>query len=285
MKRVLVPFFALLCAAVPLRAVEPDDCRGYQQLATLYEIRGLVLKPFTSSYETDKVIDRRLDLLRGPLPGGGYRWVGWVRPAGDAPFDKHGHTVAAVQGSGTDSFEASGEHAFAVAVVVPQKKTLFSGNNPVYVGTVHISYTAEGRTRTRDESINAWMNPDTSRTIDLGTIADHAGASLDASTNAKDARNALVEIHFRNAVPRDDPNNPGYDTIVSLQRLRNDTDAYAIDSEIARLERTLFPDSEPIPLTSVVKDLRRADELMRSKKTEDQDKGQKMLRETMRRLN
>jgi hypothetical protein len=284
MKRVFVLFFVLLCAAAPLLSVESDDCRGYQQLATLYEIRGLMLKPFTSSYEIDKVIDRRLDLLRGPLPEGGYRWVRWVRPTGDAPYDKHGHTVAAVQGSGSDSFEASGEHAFAVAVVVPQKKSLFSGNNPVYVGMVHISYTANARTRTKDESINAWMNPDTTRTIDLGTIADRAGASLDASTNAKDARNALVEIHFRNAVPRDDPDNPAYDTIVSLQRLRNDTDAYAIDTEIARLERALFPDSEPIPLASVVKDLRRADELMRSKKTEEQENGQKMLQEALRRL-
>ncbi len=281
MKRMLV-LFALLCAAAPLLAVESDDCRGYQQLAALYEIRDLMLKPYSSSYDINKVIDNQLDQLRGPLPDGGYRWVRWVRPTGDAPYDKHGHTVAAVNGSDSDRFEASGQHTFAVAVVVPQKKSLFSGNNPVYVGTVHISYTVEGRTRSKDEAINSWMNPDTSRTIDLGTVADSAEVALDASTNAKDAKNALVEIHFRNAVARDDPDNPAYDTIQSLQRVRNDNDS--IDGEIARLERNLYPDSEPIPLVAVVKDLRRADDLMHSKKSEDQEKGQKLLSETLARL-
>ncbi len=284
MKRMFVLFFALLCAAAPLFAVESDDCRGYQQLAVLYEIRDLMLKPYSSSYDINKFIDNQLDQLRGPLPEGGYRWVRWVRPSGDAPYDKHGHTVAAVNGSDSDRFEASGQHAFAVAVVVPQKKSLFSGNNPVYVGTVHISYTVEGRTRSKDEAINSWMNPDTSRTIDLGTIADSAQASLDASANAKDVKNALVEIHFRNAVARDDPDNPAYDTIQSLQRVRNDTDSDTIDGEIARLERALFPDSEPIPLVAVVKNLRRADDLMHSKKSEDQEKGEKLMKETLARL-
>lgn len=282
MKRTLI-LALLLVAAVPLLAVE-SDCSAYQQLATLYAVRSVMLKPYSSSYDVNQIIDRQLDQLRGPQPDGSYRWVRWVRPSGDAPYDKHGHTVAAVNGSNTDSFEASGQHTFAVAVVVPQKKSLFSGNNPVYVGTVHVSYTVDGRTRTKDEPINAWMNPDTSRTIDLGTIADHAEAALDASTNASNAKNALVEIHFRNAVAQDNPDNPGYDAIVSLQRIRNDTDAFAIDSEIARLESALFPDSSPIPLASVVKDLRRADELMRSKKAEDQEKGQKMQQEALRRL-
>ena len=284
MKRVFVLLFALSCAAVPLFAVDSGDCSGYQQLATLYAVRSVMLKPYSSSYEVNKIIDRQLDQLRGPQPDGSYRWVHWVRPSGDAPYDKHGHTVAAVNGSNSDRFEASGQHAFAVAVVVPQKKSLFSGNNPVYVGTVHVSYTVDGRTRTKDEPINAWMNPDTSRTIDLGSIADRAEAALDASTNASNVKNALVEIHFRNAVAQDDPGNPGYNSIVSLQRVRNDTDAFAIDSEIARLESALFPDSSPIPLASVVRELRRADELMRSKKPEDQEKGQKALQEALRRL-
>jgi hypothetical protein len=281
MKRALV--FFLLFAAAPLLAVETDDCRQYQQLATLYEIRSLMLEPSTSSYDVGKVIDRRIDQLRGPLPEGGFRWVRWVRPQGDAPYDKHGHTVAAVNGSGSDSFEASGQHVFSIRVAVPQKKSLFSGNNPVYVGTVRIRYTSDGRTRTKDEPINAWMNPDTSRTIDLGTIADRAGASLDASTGAKDAKQALVEIHTIYAVPRDDPDNPGYDTIISLQRLRG-ADADAVDTEIASLERSLFPGADPLPLVAIVRDLREGDELIRSKKEKDHEKGQRLFQEALRRL-
>src|SRR5512140_678657 len=150
MKRMFA--IALLFAAMPVLAVEADNCSQYQQLATLYEIRSLMLKPFSSSYSLDQVIDRRIDVLRGPLPDGGFRWVRWVRPEGDAPFDKHGHLVSAVNGSGSDSFEASGRHAFSVRIAVPAKKSLFSANNPVYVGSVSIRYSVEGRTRSRDEA-------------------------------------------------------------------------------------------------------------------------------------
>lgn len=282
MKRVVL--LVLLFAALPAFAVDVnDDCRPYQQLAALYEIRSAMLRPYSSSYSVDKVIDARVDQMRGPLGDGTYRWIRFVRPTGDAPYDKHGHTVVGANGSSSDAFEASGQHTFAVAVVVPQKKSLFSANNPVYVGKVRVSYTIDGRTRTKEEAINTWMNPDTSRTIDLGGIADRADASLDASTNPKDVKNALVEIHFRNAVPRDDPANPSYESIVALQRLRG-ADPYTIDNEIARMERALFPEADPIPFVGIVTDLRKANELQRSKKTDDQEKGKKLFEATIRKL-
>src|SRR5438045_2504879 len=173
-------FIFLLLFATPLFAVTNDDCHAYQQLATLYEVRDLMLRG-ASGYTIDQAIDERL----GPLREG---WVRWVRPEGDASVDKHVHVVAAANGSTSDNFEASCEHPFAVKVVVPSKRSLFNRNNPVYVGTLHVSYSAGGRTRTKDQPIDAWMNPDTSKTIDLGTIAEHADATVDASTrNVKES--------------------------------------------------------------------------------------------------
>src|SRR5438067_1573418 len=171
MKRVIG--IALMLIAAPLFAAEVNDpCGAYMQLGALYEVRALMMKPYASSYDVDNFINGRVEALRDPLPDGGYRWVRWVRPEGDAPIDKHGHTVVAVHGSNGDSVEASGQHAFAVRVAVPAKKSLFSRNNAVYVGNVHVTYSVNGRTRTKDDAINQWMNPDTSRTIDLGAIAD-----------------------------------------------------------------------------------------------------------------
>lgn len=267
---------ALLLAAVPAFAIDNEDCREMTQLGTLYEVRAYLLQS-GSQYSTDQFIDRRLGALREG-------WVRWVRPDGDAPEDKHLHTVRAVNGSASDSFEAAGQHPFAVKIVVPAKRSLFKGNNAVYVGDVKVSYDVEGQTKTKKESINAWMSPDTSRTIDLGAIADHADTSLDASTTSKDSNQALVEIHFVQAVPRDDPNNPAYDTIQSLDRIRRYTTADTVDDEVARAERRLFPSAEPLPLAGIIEDLRRADSLIRSKKEEDQAKGEKLLRETLRRL-
>ena len=58
----------------------------------------------------------------------------------------------------------------------------------------------------------------------------------------------------------------------------------ALDREIAALERSLFPSTDPIPVASVFSDLRRADSLIHSKKTEDQDKGEKLLHDVLKRI-
>ena len=276
MKRVLISLILLLTAA-PLLA---EDCSAMTQLATLYELRNIAMR---RASDVDSWIDKRVDALREP-EGNGYRWVRWARPSGSDPVDKHLHKTQAVHGSGTDSFEATGAHAYGVRVVVPAKQSLFGHNNPVYVGTVRIAYDADGHRRTKSEKIEQWMNPDTSRTIDLGAIAEHVEASLDASTAQKDANQALVEIHFRQAVAEDDPANPGYRTIQALKRVRGSYTSDAIDDEIARVERDAFGTTESMPWLAIVRDLRRADELMRSSKDSDKEKGDKLLHETLRRL-
>jgi len=273
-----VPFSILaVLFSLPAAAATDDACRDFQRLGALYEVRALMMKPYSSGSDVDAVIDKSVARMREG-------WVRWVRPDRDAPVDKHIHTVAAVNGTSSDSFEAAGSHLFQVKVVVPAKRSFFNKNNPVYVGKVGITYEIDGRSRTKTQTIDAWMNPDTSRTIDLDAIADRADATLEASTKSNDVKEAIVEIHFVQAVPRDDPGNPAYDTIQSLLRVRDHTTAETIDDEIATAERQLFPSSDPIPLMSIVEDLRRAGELMRSKKDKDVEEGERLLKETMRRL-
>jgi len=274
-----------LFLATPLFAQTRTDCAALQSLGALYDIRAVMLRPHTSIYDVQRAIDHRIDVLREPLGNGRYRWVRWVRPSGNAPEEKKGHLAVAVQGSAdADHFEASDDNVFAVKIVVPEKRSIFNRNNAVYVGTVHISYDDRGRTKTRTETINAWMNPDTSRTFDLGTISEHADVGLDASAHEHDRREALVEIHFVHAVAEDDPDNPASPAIRTLRDIRNYPEPAAVDRTIADLERQLFPSTEPLPLLSLVADLRHADELMNSKKPEEQEKGTKLLKETLRRL-
>ena len=97
-------------------------------------------------------------------------------------------------------------------------------------------------------------------------------------------KESLVEIHFMQAEAQDDPANPAYDTIRSLDRIRRNTDADTVDDEIASRERELFPNAEPLPLLSIIADLHHAEELIRSKKDEDHENGFRLLRETLRKL-
>lgn len=282
MRRTL-PLLAILLTAAPLFASECDDML---QLGALYELRSMMMRRGTSSYDIDRVVDRRIEQLREPLSGGGYRWVRWVRPSGDGPTDKHVHTVSAVHDNGDpDSFEASGEHAYSVRIVVPSKRSLFKGNNRVYVGDVQMTYdTRSGRRQTETRHINRWMNPDTSETFDLTGIYDHVLVSTQVSAEERDRKEAVAEIHFKQAVAQDDPANPAYATIQALRRIRDNTTPSTVDDEISELERSLFPSSEPMPLLAIVQDLRKADELMRSDKAGEQEKGNKLLKDALRRL-
>lgn len=285
MRRTLPAVFILLLA-VPILAGNRNDCDDLTHLGSLYQLRSMMMRRYTSSDDIQRFIDRRVDELREPMSEGGYRWVRWVRPSGDGPTDKHVHSVRAVHDSGDpDSFEATGDHAYAVRVVVPSKRSLFKGNNPVYVGDVQLTYNdASGRRRTETKHVNRWMNPDTSQTYDLSGIYDRVLATAQVSSESRDKKEAVAEIHFKQAVAQDDPANPAYSTIKALTRIRETPDPSTVDSEIAALETSLFPGSESVPLLTIMHDLRHADELMRSEKIDDQEKGNKLLKETLRRL-
>lgn len=285
MKRALA-FLATLFFVAPLFAIDRTDCGNLTHLAALYQVRSLMLRRYTSADDVQRFIDRRIDELREPLPDGGYRWVRWVRPTSDGPTDKHVHTVNAVQGQGDpDSFEATGDHAYAIRVVVPSKRSMFKGNNPVYVGDVQISYRDDsGRRRSDVMHVNRWMQPDTSQTFDLPGIFDRVVVTAPVAVESRDRREAVAEIHYKQAVPRDDPANPAYSTIQALNRVRTTPDAATVDAEIAALEESLMPQTDSLPLLTIVRDLRKADELIRSDKSDDQEKGNRLLKETLRRL-
>ena len=276
-------FLALLLLAAPLLAVTGDCDPQLQHLAALYQVRSLMMRG--STYDVDRFIDAQLEELREPLGNGAYRWVRWVRPSGEGPVEKKTRNVIAVQGAGdADAFEAGRDHTYAVKVVVPRKRSLLNANNPVYVGNVSVRYTVNGRSKTIERPVNAWMNPDTSRTIDLETIADRVEVALEASTSQRNSNQSVVEIHFQEAVAQDDPANPNYGTIQALKRIGSSTDDATVDGEIAALERSLFPGSTPLPLLTILDDLREADKLIRSEKPEEQERGQRRLREALRRL-
>jgi hypothetical protein len=282
MKRTLLPLLVSLIA-FPVLAAECDDL---SHLGALYEVRSLMMHRSTSSSDVQSFIDRRIDELREPIPDGGYRWVRYVRPSGDGPTDKHVHSVRSVHDTeDPDSFEATGHHAYAVRIVVPSKRSLFKGNNPVFVGDVRVE-TNNGRSRPRADviRINRWMKPDTAQTFDLQGIYDTVIATAPVSVDARDRNEAVAEIHFVQAVAQDDPANPAYPTIKALGRIREYPDPATVDSEIAALENTVFPGVESVPLLTILHDLRRADELIRSEKADDQEKGNRLLKETLRRL-
>jgi hypothetical protein len=279
MRRLLV--LSLVLFSIPAFA-QSDECSSdVTALRALYDLRGLMFRPYTSSYDLDTRAERYIEELRDPLPGGGYRWVHWVRPSGDGPVVKREHTVGAEHESGDpDVFEASGNHPFAVKVVVPRKRSLTRSNKELWVGDVDIRYWVDGREKRMTKTIDQWLAPDTSRSFDLNAIADRAEVTVETSTRNASKKESLVEVHFRQAVAEDDPDNPGYEAIGSLRRLAtNSFDPISLDYEIARFERRLFGTPMSAPISVIFRKLQEAEKLLKSEKEEDHEKGRKLLAE------
>ena len=279
--RHLIAFVSLVLVA---SAAAAQDCEGdIGALRALYETRQILMRPYAGSYSAGERLDEQMDRMREPLPGGGYRWVRFVKPAGDPPVLKREHTVKNDFDSGSmDTFEAAGDHPFGVRIVAPRKRSMFKGNNESYIGRVDIRYWVDGREKTMSKTFNQWFSPDTMKTIDLGAIAERAEVSVEVATRDAEEKEALVEVHFKQAVAQDDPANPSYDAIQSLKRVRGSLDPVTVDYEIARFEKRLFPELISLPYTTLLMRVREAEKLIRSEKTEDQEKGKKMLAEVSR---
>lgn len=279
----------LLLVPIPALAVDDDCSADLAALEALYAVRAEMLEATASTYSIDSRIDELLDRLRGPLGDGSYKWVRYVRPAGDAPLDKKEHLVQSIEGTDEpETFDVEGRHLFAVRVAVPRKRSTFKANNAVWVGSVEIRYWVDGRMKTMTKDINAWLQPDTVKSYDLGAIAERAEVTLATATKAATRKESLVEVQFRQAVPQDDPANPSYETIQVLKKLREESGTagadIAFDSEIARLEKRLFPGVEPVPLITITRRLREAEALMKSQKIDEYEAGRKLFYDTMRLL-
>lgn len=274
----------VLSLVLPSLAIA-QECPELAALRALYGIRQLMMEPYATSYSVTQWIDEQLDQLRDPLPSGGYRWVRFVKPTGDAPVVKREHLVNADYARGNlDTFEAAADHPFAVRIVVPRKRSLLKPNKETYVGKVTIRYQKDGEEKVMEKQLNEWLAPDTSRSFDLGVIADRAEVTAETAARAANVKETLVEVHFRQAVAQDDPENPNYEAITSLKRIRSSADPLTIDFEIGKLERRLFPGIDVIPFTVIGVRLREAEKLVKSDTEEDREKGKKMLAEVVRSL-
>ena len=107
--------------------------------------------------------------------------------------------------------------------------------------------------------------------------------SLPAAMDSDDVLSAGT-VGLLHAIDRFDPDQGVRFETYALQRIRGSSDARTIDDEIAEMERRILPNSDPLPLVEIIADLRRADDLIRSKKDEDQERGNRLLKDTLRRL-
>ncbi len=260
-------------------AASAADCESdLAALEVFYDLRDTMVRGSSSSYDLARRVEEHLIALREPLGDGTFRWVRYVRPGGTPPVVRRERLVAASRDDGDiESFEASAERPFAVQVVVPRKRSLLRGNQEAWVGQVVIRYWVDGEEESLTRAVNQWLRPDTTRTFDLGVIADRAEAVVEVGTRRTTREQSLVELHLQQAVAQDDPGSPNAATVARLKRFASDPSPVHLDEEIAEIELEVFGRSSRLRTAELVATLRKAGVLLESEKEEERTEGQKLL--------
>lgn len=270
--RARVLILALFCALPVVAQDWPEKLESdLELLGALHQVRAMWLDPDVAEWQIERWIDDRIETWRGPLPDGSYQWILRGRPESEV-VKRSEHLVYGSLDQPA-RIEEGDAWVYGVRVVVPRKRSLFRGNNPVWVGRITI--------RTRDDSgapveevvpVERWFAPNTTQTWDLDAIVPRADVILEAAAEPEHRGASLVEIHFLESIERDDPSGPHYDSIQMLSEMSGWLSAERIDSEIERLESRLIPGARSVPVASVAQLLEEALTLIDSDDPEERKK-------------
>jgi hypothetical protein len=112
---------------------------------------------------------------------------------------------------------------------VPKKKSTFSANNRVWVGSVHAEITGfDGRMTTHDVTVNNWVNPGDTEGGPLPVIGKSVKATVDLGVESG-SKQAVAEVALVQAKLVDDPNSPYFPAVTRLLQIRDFTAAKDID--------------------------------------------------------
>ncbi|MDX1583820.1 MAG: hypothetical protein R3338_09500, partial [Thermoanaerobaculia bacterium] len=175
MKRIALFVLCLLAVATPAAAGELSERVevDLELLSVLHQVRGMWLDPDVPEWKIDSRIDDVIDRWRGPLPDGGYEWVVRRRPATEV-VSRSEQLIYGTR-ERLARIEEGGSWVYGVRLVVPRKRSLFRGNNSVWIEAVTIRLRSEeGEIEEDSIPLERWFEPNTSRTWEFEMIVPRA---------------------------------------------------------------------------------------------------------------
>jgi hypothetical protein len=166
------------------------------------------------------IIDDDIKDLRMPRDNGTYQWASLQREEGGRVKDEK--TIEQVY---TEKelrhVTVTGANAYRFEVYVPKKKSTFSANNRIWVGSVHAEITGfDGKVTTHDVAVNAWVNPGDSNGGPLPSIGKSVKATVDLGVESGN-KQAVAEVALVQAKLVDDPASPYFPAIKRLLPIRD----------------------------------------------------------------
>jgi hypothetical protein len=162
-----------------------------------------------------RIVNEDIDLLRGKRADGTYQYAAYDRMEA---------------GRKSDSFSVDPEHKesvlelrdvfpYRLIVNVPSRRMMVAKNHHIYVDRVEIETLPQTSSEKKFQTvkIDAWLEPGTAKTIDLGDIGKQATARVYAHAEAGGYAN--VTLTFIEARIFDEPSSPYADAVESAKAI------------------------------------------------------------------
>jgi hypothetical protein len=242
MKKLATVAAILLAATAALAQAPPrlqrvvDDAKAIDRVAEMSK-RDLprdVLK---------RIVTEDIELLRGRHNDGSYDYAGFERLESGRISDSF--SVNPRKDEQLSTFDIKGSFIYRVILDVPSRRMLVTKNRRVFVDHVDIEYIPEkgsGR-KTQTEKVEAWLEPGSTRVVELEAIARQATVRIYAHAD-KDMGYGNVEVTLVQARVFDDPGSPYADAVKSakaVQRAIDSSEIPSIRSMAARIVADLAP--------------------------------------------
>jgi len=193
-----------------------------------------------------RIVNEDIDLLRGKRADGTYQYAAYDRMEA---------------GRKTDSFSVDPEHKesvlelrdtfpYRLIVNVPSRRMMVAKNHHIYIDRVEIEMLPQTSSEKKFQTVkvDAWLEPGTSKTIDLGDIGKQATARVYAHAEAGGYAN--VTLTFIEARIFDEPSSPYADAVESAKAILkaiDHADKPSIRAMAQRISTSFAASSAAIP--------------------------------------
>jgi len=211
MKRIAIIIGCL--AATNLAAQIPTA-----RVATDAKVIDRVAEASTNDLPKDllkRIVNEDIDLLRGKRADGTYQYAAYDRMEASRKSDSF-----SVDPERKESvLELRDVFPYRLIVTVPSRRMMVAKNHHIYIDRVEIEMLPQTSSEKKFQTvkIDAWLEPGTSKTIDLGDIGKQATARVYAHAEAGGYAN--VTLTFIEARIFDEPSSPYADAVESAKAI------------------------------------------------------------------
>jgi hypothetical protein len=167
-----------------------------------------------------RIVNEDIDLLRVKHADGTHQYASYDRMEADRKSD----TFSVDPGHKESVLELRDAFAFRLVVSVPQRRMLLVKNHHIYIDRVEVEMLPQKSSEKKFQTVRVgeWLEPGTSKTIELDEIARQAVARVYA--HAEEGGYANVTLTLEEARLFDDPASPYSDSVESAKAILKSID-------------------------------------------------------------